>query len=544
MGRLAAIALVLLALAPLRAAAGGPDPAFGHGGSASFAPQRFSGGAGVAVDAQGRVLVGATLDDGSLLHTHAAVLRLLPDGSLDPSFGSGGVATVPPPAPYMTSRAYAIALDSQGRVLIAGAVDDDIPAATRLLADGTLDPGFASGGILVAKGAYEGLPGGWYSVALSGSRIVLAGAVDGGPPFGTRLGRIAVLAQLGDNGLPDATFAGGGFLELPVAGVTFASTHAIAIDHRGRIVLGFWRATTVAFPGDVAAAVARVTAAGSLDGSFGSGGFAVLGPLQGRAPSVSVTGTGDIVALGGWTARTGTGIAIAARLRPSGRLDTSFGENGELAAAGAAPSAGVLDCQGDLLTSSPAGVQRFGPDGRLDRTFRTAAVPQVAVGATTAAAAYDSLGLTSSGAVVLAGTAADGPTTIGGTSQVGNNAIAVARVQAACPIADSGRPAVTLTCTAGCRRVNGTALDDPLGHGIRRVLLGIERLTGTRCEAWNGRRFTALPCGRAAALLIPAAPTRGAFRTLPLGPGHFVVRAVAVDRDGNRSQLAVRRVSR
>ena len=183
MGRAALTALLLLALGPLSAAVAGPDPTFGHGGSESFAPQRFSGGTGVAVDAEGRILVGATIDDGSLLRTRAAVLRLLPDGSLDAAFGTGGVATIPPPAPYRTSRADAIALDAQGRVLIAGAVDDDIPAAARLLPNGSLDAGFASGGVLVANGAYRGLPGGWYSIALSGSSILLAGAVDGGPPL-------------------------------------------------------------------------------------------------------------------------------------------------------------------------------------------------------------------------------------------------------------------------------------------------------------------------------------------------------------------------
>ena len=228
------LGLVLLVLGPAAAAGdGGPVRSFGAGGSVSFAPQRFSSSAGVVVDAQGRTLVGATLDDGSLLRTRAAVLRLLPSGALDPSFGSGGMATIAPPPPYSTTRAEAIALDAQGRIVIAGEVDDDVPAVARLLADGTLDPGFASGGLLIASGAYGGLPGGWKSVAVAGSSIVVAGAVDGAPPFGTSLGRIAVVARITDNGRPDAAFAAGGFLQVPIAGVTFASTHAVAIDRRG-----------------------------------------------------------------------------------------------------------------------------------------------------------------------------------------------------------------------------------------------------------------------------------------------------------------------
>jgi hypothetical protein len=212
------------------------------------------------------------------------------------------------------------------------------------------------------------MPGGWKSVAIAGPSIVLAGAVDGAPPFGTSLGRIAVVARVTAGGRPDAAFAAGGFLQLPIDGVTFASTHAVAIDRHGRIVLGIWRATTVAFPGDVAAAVVRITAAGRLDGSFGSGGLVVLGPLQGHAPAVSVTRTGAILAVGGWSAPT-SAVAIAARLQSSGRLDTSFGAAG-LLSGGASQAVGALDCRGDVLLAGNDGIRRFGPDGRLDRTFR------------------------------------------------------------------------------------------------------------------------------------------------------------------------------
>ncbi|HET6172394.1 MAG TPA: hypothetical protein VFD90_07310 [Gaiellales bacterium] len=543
MWRTLALGLALLAAGPVCAAAdGGPVRSFGHGGSISFAPQRFSSAAGVAVDAQGRILIGATLDDGSLLRTRAAVLRLLPDGSLDPAFGNGGVATIAPPAPYATSRAEAIALDAQGRTTVAGEVDDDVPAVARLLADGTLDPSFASGGLLIAKGAYGGLPGGWKSIALYGSDIVLAGAVDGAPPFGTNLGRIAVVARITDNGVPDASFAGGGFLALPIAGVTFASTHSVAIDRGGRIVLGIWRATTVAFPGDVAAAVVRISVTGTLDATFGSDGLTVLGPLQGRAPAPIITRRDNILALGGWTAPAG-GIASAARLRADGRLDETFASAGELTAA-EAPAAGAYDCEGHLLIAGAAGVSRRGSDGRLDRTFRGAGIPAVAVGATSAGAVYDSLAVAPDGSVVVSGTAADGPVSIGGATQSGATALAVARVKASCPLLDFLPPTVTLRCTAGCRRVAGMAIDDAVGRGIQRVLLGIERIAGTRCEAWNGRRFTSFPCDRAAQRLRAVPLVHGAFTTPPLGSGRFIVRAVALDPIGNRSRLAVRRVSR
>ena len=142
---------------------------------------------------------------------------------LDAAFGTGGVATVEPPPPYATTRAEAIALDAQGRIVVAGEVADSVPAVARLLPDGRPDPAFAGGGILTAAGQYRALPGWWRALAISGSSIVVAGAVDGGPPFGTGLGTIAVAARIGDDGVPDAGFGTGGFLELPLPGVSSAS---------------------------------------------------------------------------------------------------------------------------------------------------------------------------------------------------------------------------------------------------------------------------------------------------------------------------------
>jgi uncharacterized delta-60 repeat protein len=495
------------------------------------------------IDGQGRMLIGVTLEDGTLLRTRAAVLRLLPDGTLDPAFGSGGVAAVPPPAPYRTTTGEAFAVDAQGRMVIAGEVDDDIPAVMRLLPDGALDPSFAGGGILVARGAYDGAAAWWRSVTFAGSGIVIAGAAVNAP-YGEGRDTTAALARIDANGVPDPTFGSGGFLELPIPGVTYASSHALAIDSRGRIVLGIWRATTADFPGDVSAAIVRLGATGALDTTFGSGGMVRLGALKGSPPLINLTRGGDIVALGAWTAHGGGGTTNAIRLLPSGQLDPLFGTGGEVAAVGGSPVNGMLDCQGNLVALAGDGVKRFGRDGRLDPTFHGEFISHVPVGDTTGLAIFGQLAFASAGRLVLAGWAADGPSVIGGTAPVGHSVLAVGRIAAACPIDDSRPPTVKLTCATPCRVVRGSALDDPVGRGIRRVLLGVERIAGKRCAAWNGRRFAVLPCGRAATRLIAVPVSRGAFRAPALGAGRFVVRAVAIDGAGNRSRLAVRRVSR
>ena len=89
-----------------------------------------------------------------------AVARYLPDGSLDPSFGDEGVVvtTVREACAY----AEAVAVQGDGKVVVAGHVFDGATAAGRDLvlryaADGTLDRTFGDGGIVVdrSSGATE-----------------------------------------------------------------------------------------------------------------------------------------------------------------------------------------------------------------------------------------------------------------------------------------------------------------------------------------------------------------------------------------------------
>ncbi len=85
--------------------------------------------------------------DGKLLVVggpKGAVVRVLPDGRLDPSFGTNGVST--PGGELFYSQS--LALQADGKVLISG-LDGSNPLVVpvlRLLPDGTLDPSFGQGG--------------------------------------------------------------------------------------------------------------------------------------------------------------------------------------------------------------------------------------------------------------------------------------------------------------------------------------------------------------------------------------------------------------
>ena len=199
----AVIVVLVLAVCPATAMGDGAvDRSFGNGGSASFAPERFSSTVAVAVDRPGRVLVAANLDDGSR-QSRAAVLRLRSDGSLDATFGVGGVARIEPPAPWGATRAEAIGSIGRAhprrrlrrqRVPRAGA-----PAPGR---SGSTPRSRAAGCCSRSASSAMG-PEAGMALALDGSSIVVAGAVEDSPPYGTGLGRVAVVARVGDDGRPD-----------------------------------------------------------------------------------------------------------------------------------------------------------------------------------------------------------------------------------------------------------------------------------------------------------------------------------------------------
>ncbi|MFI5381804.1 MAG: calcium-binding protein, partial [Tepidisphaerales bacterium] len=77
------------------------------------------------------------------MSTDFCVIRLNPDGTLDNTFGTDGVATA-----TMGSSGAKVAemtLDSSGRITLVGAADGDV-AIARFTASGALDTSFSGDG--------------------------------------------------------------------------------------------------------------------------------------------------------------------------------------------------------------------------------------------------------------------------------------------------------------------------------------------------------------------------------------------------------------
>jgi uncharacterized delta-60 repeat protein len=109
-----------------------------------------------------------------------AVVRFLDDGTLDGSFGSGGKVLTPVGTQPAMGRALALA--PAGRIVVAG---DDSGSASivdhpfllvRYRPDGSLDPTFGTGGVVLTKTDGEGA----FAVQLDAERrIVVAGSAGG-----------------------------------------------------------------------------------------------------------------------------------------------------------------------------------------------------------------------------------------------------------------------------------------------------------------------------------------------------------------------------
>src|SRR2546425_487768 len=108
--------------------------------------------AGVALQADGKVVIagGCTSlpDCFSSSSPDFVVARLLTDGSIDTSFGSGGVARTD--FTGQTDFAQALLLQPDGRIVVTGRADQNIVLA-RFDGAGALDSTFGTGGKTVSS---------------------------------------------------------------------------------------------------------------------------------------------------------------------------------------------------------------------------------------------------------------------------------------------------------------------------------------------------------------------------------------------------------
>jgi uncharacterized delta-60 repeat protein len=250
--------------------------------------------------------------------------RFNPDGSLDETFDSDGVVEISFAAMQLPDEASALAVQPDGKIVVAG-VTGDIGtgfALARLATDGSLDATFGSGGL--ARGGFAPSPLNSFVSAVAiqkDGRIVVAGETSrSGDPedFG--------LARLKPDGSLDPSFDGDGRVLTDFGPGNQDRALAVALQKDGRIVAagGSAHAAGAHF------ALARYQRSGRLDPSFDRDGRVTTGPgASGVARAVAVQRDGKIVAVGAASAEGSRGAGFAlARYRKNGSPDPGFGTAG------------------------------------------------------------------------------------------------------------------------------------------------------------------------------------------------------------------------
>ena len=290
------------------------DPSFASGGKVLT---DLGGPSDLALDAviepNGKIVAaGSSLIGGAF---DFAVVRYNRDGSLDPSFGSGGKVLTQVGAFF--AEATGVAVESDGKIVAAGVSDFDF-AVVRYNHDGSLDPSFGSGGKVVTDFGGESFV--WGVGVQPDGKIVVAG--DSGGDF--------ALARYNRDGSLDSNFGSGGKVLTDFGGPSTDTALAVAIEPNGKIVAA---GHTAAAPfTDFNFALARYNRDGGLDSSFGSGGKVVTGFGAARfdeAWGVALQPNGKIVAAGLTIAAFDDEFAIA-RYNRDGSLDQSFGSGGKV----------------------------------------------------------------------------------------------------------------------------------------------------------------------------------------------------------------------
>jgi len=224
-------------------------------------------------------------------------MRFDSNGQLDTTFGTGGLTALP------FTVAAAIALQSDGRILIASAPDFNPGGGNggtivRFNPNGTLDKTFGFFG-LVASAASGGIFDTTGTAHVSNivlqadGKFIVAGTITSrliNPP-----GSIATgfgLIRYNPNGSIDTSFGTHGGVLTNFASNPTATAFALALQSNGDILAAGQAGSSLA--------LSRYTSAGKLDSTFGPGGT-VTTPLGSNASAISslaLQSDGKIVAAG------------------------------------------------------------------------------------------------------------------------------------------------------------------------------------------------------------------------------------------------------
>ena len=321
----------------------------------------------VVVQQDGKIVAAGFATNG--VNWDIALVRYNGDGTLDDTFGTGGIVTTD--IDGNNDHGGALVITNDQKIVVAGSSLADPPfygavTLARYDGNGALDSTFGSDGVelLYIDASVIQVT----DVALQADgKILVAGNTDSDHAF---------LLRCDANGDPDLSFAQpSGWATAGVVDATLFS--AIAVQPDGKLLAA---GTLNEEPGEVL--VVRFQTDGTLDPTFGDGGLAYTyaGGVAAGANAVAVQSDGRII-VGGWFSPTsGDADWLLLRYLPDGSLDPDFDGDGMVSttfdADDAVCHALTLQQDGAILLAGQVeyepgdiGVARYLVDGTPDPTF-------------------------------------------------------------------------------------------------------------------------------------------------------------------------------
>lgn len=291
---------------------GALDTTFGPGGTVTTAISQDGGDEvrGLALQPDGKIVAAGTAGRLSF-----ALARYNSDGTLDATFGTGGIVTTDLTSGF--DIANGVVIQANGKIVAGGSAGTSHPAfaLARYEPDGTPDTSFGEGGTVTTGFGIWGVA---RAIVLQPDRKIVAAGTNGGG---------FALARYDPDGSLDTSFGNGGKVAttLTVAG----SAWAVALQLDGKIVAAgaydFYRF-----------AVARFGVHGRLDRTFGGDGLVTTDVGRGSEQKVNglvIQPNGKIVAVGDEGPHEfGEPLSriVLTRYRANGVLDPRFDGDGKV----------------------------------------------------------------------------------------------------------------------------------------------------------------------------------------------------------------------
>jgi uncharacterized delta-60 repeat protein len=284
----------------------------GHGGVVTDFGGSYDQAHSVVLQPDGKIIAAGETD--SRGDYDFALARFNPNGTLDTDFGDNGLVITDF---YGTNNlAYAVALQSDGKIVIAGYIEfrgTHKFAVARYTAQGNLDSSFDGDGKVTTR--FGGLSAHAYAIAIQqDGKIITAGDACGN----------FALARYNTDGSLDNSFGRGGKVVTNISADDIAE--AIAIQMDGKIIVaGSSNTGTEDF------ALVRYNTDGTLDNSFDNDGkMTTEFGGDDHAYSVAIQTDGKIIAAGEGELSGALPSFGLSRYNTDGTLDTSFDGDGKV----------------------------------------------------------------------------------------------------------------------------------------------------------------------------------------------------------------------